>query len=149
MRKAGSKVVGDTPTPDSEPSKLIAVLDSNVFMSLATCVDLGGLYMKGMSPTSVEAIYRRQRAREATLLSQYLHAAQAITYSLDEATRIVVERVTRYGMNTLEGAFSKVWLEYVRKMVVPDWKIGLAAGAAGEPRGSAADSLLVQHSQSV
>ena len=71
--RSGATIMGQTSTRHSEGAKAVAVLDSNVFMRLATCIDAGSLYTKGVSPISPEAAYRRQRAREATVLSQFLH----------------------------------------------------------------------------
>ena len=102
------------------------------------------------------------KARQATILSWYLHELKAATYTLWEAIRMTVTKV-----NAKEGGdpvthFTVIWINYVRERLLADWMIGdpssegpgltLTAGAIeaeveklweGEPTGHAADQLYV------
>ncbi len=143
--------------------KPIAVVDTNIMLSLMTCVDLA-LHSEepGWSAHSARSRADRVKARQATILSWHLHELKAATYTLWEAIRMTVTKV-----NAKEGGdplthFTVIWVHCVRERLLPDWMIGdpssegpgltLTAGAMaaeveklweGEPTGHAADQLYV------
>jgi hypothetical protein len=124
--------------------KPVAVLDTNVFLSIATCLDAAQHYAVDPFTLSAKGVFVRQRIREAIVLSQYLHDTKALTYCLEEAHRVAFDRVDPTRTDRLEHAFTYIWLDYVLFGLLPGWQVGFPSNATNEPRGSAADSLIVE-----
>lgn len=125
----------------------IAVLDTNVFLNIMTCVDAARQYTQDLAIRADKAIFVRKRARQAIALSEHLNGLGAITYSLNEATRIALREVSGKPKNTLDHAFTHIWLDYVKPSVLPNWRIAGPPEHEGEPFGNGADRLLVQRAK--
>jgi len=128
----------------------IAVIDTNVMLSLATCIDAANHYTKifevdpseGAQADTEESTFIRMRIREATLLAQYLHETGATTFSLHEFERMVREKV-ELNFEKIDPHFALVWLDYTKPTLLNRWLLTTPI-ELNEPTGSDADTLLVE-----
>lgn len=114
---------------------IVVVLDTNVIIDMTSSVDFD-------KATPAQKGYRRSRAREATLLSLYLHELGATTFSLHEAIRkqkVVVPNTTF----TRAHVMVVLWVNVLFERMLPNWRMTLPKDGEGEPEKSEADSCLV------
>jgi len=129
--------------------KPVAVLDSNVILDAVSCVHMVQHYEKnsGIDPAAPESVFRRQKAREAILLSIHLHNSRATTYSLFEATRVTMREIPPDADDRFENQALRIWAHYVKDTVLADWIMTCPSNGDGEPKGNAADALLVERAK--
>lgn len=133
-------------SPTIEPP--VAIIDSNVMLEASSCVDMVKLYEAShVDPRGRDAIVRRQRARESLLLSVYLDAIKATTFSLFESVRIAMREIDPAETGAFENHAMRIWVHYVKDNVLPDWVITCPANGEEEPTGNGADTLLVEHAK--
>jgi hypothetical protein len=149
-----STSAGD-PRPDTQPTPLVAVTDTNFLLDLYSCHDMTGTYNEAHARLGAEGavddqavVYRRARARESLLLAMHFHNVGATTFSLHFE---VVDLITRRappapGGETMESDFTNAFLHFVKDYVLPNWNPTMPTAPGTEAKNDA-DKALVEHAR--
>jgi hypothetical protein len=133
---------------DLEYDKPIAVIDTNVVMDIFGCFHVVRHYDDpGITAEHPKSVYRRDRARQALLLAQHLHNIKATTFNIYEPMTIVVREVDPEVSDTFEHHYTRIFANYVKGHVIPDWVMLQPAQQGEEGKGDKADSALVQYAK--
>jgi len=128
--------------------KPVAVIDTNVIINIFGCFHVSRHYDEpGMSAEHPKSTYRRDRARQALLLAQHLHNTKATTFNIYEPMTIVVREVNPEASDTFEHHYTRIFANYIKDTVLPDWTMLQPDRPGNEGKGDKADSALVQHAQ--
>jgi hypothetical protein len=131
-----------------EYDKPIAVIDTNVVMDIFGCFHVVRHYDEpGMKAEHPKSVYRRDRARQALLLAQHFHNVKATTFNIYEPMTIVVREVNPEASDTFEHHYTRIFANYIKDSVIPDWVMLQPAQLGDEGKGDKADAALVQYAK--
>lgn len=130
----------------ADDARLIAVVDSNVFLEVWSCHDLAQAYEQ---PEETPDLARKRalrwaRARDSLLLAIYFHQIRAATYGLKEAYSMLAGIVDPDADTTVETHFTTFFSHFVKDCVLKRW---MPAVQIVDLKGNAADAALLGYAR--